>query len=139
MNSGQVIYSAGCMLRTDIAYIVFNGNDFTLLKTKEEFRNFFIPLDSSEKALSYTAAITGKEAKYGFGIIGGRYLSFVIEDSYAKEVDGSYIVHLYGYEACGCGLHPYYTLDYSVAKNGTVQELSRQNIWEDPFFNACID
>ncbi|MFH7861061.1 MAG: hypothetical protein QW602_03635, partial [Candidatus Aenigmatarchaeota archaeon] len=133
------IYSEGCRAPIFIRYIVFDGKDFVLLRTKEEFKNYFSPIDNPEEALSYVAAITGLYPKYGFSKAGGRYFVTIIEDSYAKEVNGNYKVHLYGYELCGCGTHPYFTTDFLVSRDGNIEELQTQKIWEDPFLMACVD
>lgn len=129
----------GCLVPIYIRYIVFDGEDFKLLRTEEEFKDYFSPIDAPEEALSYVAAITGNYPEYGFSKSGGRYLVAVIEDSYSKEVNGNFKVHLYGFVSCGCGMHPYYTIDFLVSRDGNIKELRRQNIWVDPSFVACID
>lgn len=128
-----------CGSPTFVRYIVFDGEDFILLKTKEEFKNYFLPIDSPEKALSYVAAVTGYYPKYEIPGIGGRYFVMVVEDSYAKKFYDGYIVHLYYYDSCGCGPHPYFTVDYLVSRNGEIKELGTQKIWEDPLGSPCVD
>jgi hypothetical protein len=131
----------GCMMRVCNRYIIHNDNRFKLINNKEEFINFFAPVESPEEALSFATALTKSHPLYGMSI-NQSYRIFVseIEESYSIKTDEGFRVHLFYYDVCGCGPHTHYYVDYLVTENGSVEEIERQKIYEDPKLdNVCID
>lgn len=54
------------------------------------------------------------------------------------EMNGTYKVHLFQAEYCGCGTHPMYAVDYLVTKEGIVTEVDRQKVF-DSLNNIRVD
>jgi hypothetical protein len=70
------------------------------------------------------------------------YVVFVskIEATYVKQTSEGFRVHLFDYQLCGCGPHPYYAVDYLVTETGEIKEISREEIYKDPMKDGlCVD
>lgn len=131
----------GCLIPIYNKYIVLDKGEFKAINTSEEFKQFFAPVETRAEALSYAVALTGAYPRYNANIPAG-YRTFVsdIKPTYVEETSAGYIVHLFDYQSCGCGPHPYYTIDYLVTKSGSVTEISSQKLYEDPQYdNLCVD
>lgn len=125
-------------------YIVFPAAGFKVLNNPSEFRDFFAPIESSQEALSYAAALTGSYPMFRFEIPKGyKREASIIRSTYVEELPGpvgGYQVHLFDYKNGGCGPHYYYSIDYVITIDGTLREIARQNIWRDPKEdNLCVD
>jgi hypothetical protein len=120
-------------------YIIKQDQEFKLIRTKEEFLSMFAPVENKEEALSFAVALTSSIPKYDASAPEGYFpVASPIKSTYMEEIDGGFEVHLFDYELCGCGSHPYYAIDYSVTKDGNVTELSRQKVY-DSNSNICVD
>lgn len=135
------IVREGCLLPLYRKYIVFSDGEYKLIGSKREFVDFFAPVESPEEALAFALALTRAYPDYD-PIVPGNYKVFVpeVRSTYVEKKGEDYRVHLFDMEVCGCGSHPYYSVDYIVTKSGDVTELSRERIYEDPsLFGLCID
>lgn len=122
-------------------YIVLINGEFKLINNKEEFKQFFAPVETPEEALSFVVALTNSYPMYDIKIP-PRYVVFKskIEATYVKEISEGFKVHLFDYQLCGCGPHLYYAVDYLVTNTGEIQEISRQKIYKDPMEDGlCVD
>ena len=138
-NSSEGIIREGCMMPVHRRYIIKQDQEFKLIRTKEEFLSMFAPVENKEEALSFAVALTSSIPKYDASAPEGYFpVASPIKSTYMEEIDGGFEVHLFDYELCGCGSHPYYAIDYSVTKDGNVTELSRQKVY-DSNSNICVD
>lgn len=135
------IVREGCLLPLYRKYIVLSGGEYKLIGSKEEFVDLFAPVDSPEEALGFAVALTSAYAAHKLSIP-ENYRVFVqeIRTTYVEEKDGSYNVHLFLAQPCGCGNHPYYAVDYVVTRAGDVRETASEKIYENPqFAGLCVD
>jgi hypothetical protein len=87
----------------------------------------FAPVETKEEALSFAVALTGSFPKYDASVPEGYFpVAPPIISTYMEETNGGFKIHLFDYDICGCGSHPYYAVDYYVTRAGNVTELSRQ-------------
>ncbi len=134
------IVSVGCMITFYRSYIIEQDGRFKSISTKEEFRSQFAPVETPEEALSFAVALTDSFSKYDTSIPEG-YFPVVkhIEPTYVEdEKNGTYKVHLFTEEYCGCGTHPLYAVDYLVARDGNVTEIDRKMIFNSTEI-VCMD
>jgi hypothetical protein len=138
-NSSEGIIREGCMMPVHRRYIIKQDEEFKLISTKEEFKYLFAPVEIKEEALSFAVALTSSIPKYDASAPEGYFpVASSIEPTYVEETDGGFKVHLFDYDVCGCGTHPYYAIDYSVTRAGNVTELSRQKVY-DSNMTICFD
>lgn len=141
LSENEGIRRMGCMLPSINKYVILINGDLKVINNKEEFKQFFTPIETKEEALSYVIALTGSFPMYNI-TIPSHYRVFVkeIEETYVKEIEGGFKVHLFDYLRCGCGPHPYYAVDYVVTRSGDVKEIYRERIFENPKEdNLCVD
>jgi hypothetical protein len=138
-NSSEGIVREGCMMPMYRRFIAMQDGEIKQIRTKQEFQSVFAPVETKEEALSFAVALTSSFPKYDASTPEGYFpVASSIEPTYIEETDGGFKVHLFDYEVCGCGSHPYYAIDYSVTRDGNVTELSRQKVY-DSNSNICID
>jgi hypothetical protein len=138
-NSSEGIVREGCIMPMYRRFIVMQDGEIKQIRTKEEFQSVFAPVETKEEALSFAVALTSSLPKYDASAPEGYFpVASPIEPTYVEETDGVFKVHLFDYEVCGCGSHPYYAIDYSVTRDGNVTKLSRQKVY-DSNSNICID
>src|SRR4026208_2125954 len=65
IESGQFIYYTGGLFGTYIRYIIYQNGEFVLLKTEEDLRKLFAPIESPAESLSYVLAVKNLSAYYG--------------------------------------------------------------------------
>jgi hypothetical protein len=138
-NSSEGIVREGCMMPMYRRFIAMQDEEFKLISTKEEFKSLFAPVETKEEALSFAVALTSSFPKYDVSAPEGYFpVASPIKPTYVEETDGGFKVHLFDYDVCGCGTHPYYAIDYSVTRAGNVTELSRQKVY-DSNMTICFD
>jgi hypothetical protein len=135
------LFNEGCLLPIYVRYTIFRDGQFAAIKTTDELKEVYGPIETREEALSYALAATGLEAKYGLQRQPGfRYFQDTLEDTYVAEQNGGYEVLLYHYQVCGCGPHTTSVVRLQVSREGEIQELSNNPIYEDPEEDGlCVD
>jgi hypothetical protein len=138
-DSDEGIIHKGCMLPMFNKYLILADGKTKALSTAREFAQFFAPVETKEEALAFTTALTSSYPLYNTTLPEG-YRLFVseIKPTSVEETDEGFVVHLFDYQFCGCGPHPYYAVDYFVSKEGIVTEISGERIYEDPSLE-CVD
>jgi hypothetical protein len=140
-STSEGLVREGCELTLDNKYLVKESGVFIELDSAEAFMTYYQPIDSVEEALSYTLALTGSYTEDEI-VIPWNYRTYVdeIDTTYVKAVDGGYLVHLFDYGYCGCGPHPYFSVDYMLTFDGQLTEVERTRIYEDPSSDGlCVD
>ncbi len=141
INGGQYFYYTGGLFGNYVRYIIHQNGEFILLKTKEDFRKVFAPIESPEEALSYALAVRNLSAYYGLEYFEGyKYEVGTLEDTYVLQQADSYLVHLFYEQVFGCGPHWTSQIDVHVSVAGIVEELSSEAIFRDPNLDdLCVD
>jgi hypothetical protein len=142
-DSEEGIIREGCMMPAYRRYIAKQGEEFILIRNKEEFLSMFAPVETKEEALAFAVALTGSSPRYDDSVPEGYFAmasaaELLLEPAYARETEEGFTVRLFDSEICGCGTHPYYAVDYLVTKAGDVTELSRQKVF-DSTNQICVD
>jgi hypothetical protein len=141
IENEQFLYYTGGLFGNYIRYIVHKNGEFVLLRTEDDFREVFAPVESSDEALSYVLAVKNLSASYGLKYDPAyEYEVSTVEDTYVTaEVDG-YRVHLFYDQAFGCGPHWTSEVDVRVSVDGHVEEVGSKPLFRDPNMDeVCID
>lgn len=141
IDSGQFLYYTGGLFGSYVRYVIHQNGEFVLLKTEEDFRRVFAPIESPDEALSYVLAIRNLSASYGIQYDPAyEYEVDTIEDTYVTAESDGYIVHLFHDQAFGCGPHWISEVDVRVSVKGNVEEVASKPIFRDPNLDdVCID
>ena len=135
------IVREGCLRPEFRKYIIIEDGEYRLIGSKEEFVRSFAPVESPEEALGFAVALTTAYTDYDITIPNGaRTFTSEIRTTYVEEGDGGFNVHLFDAQSCGCGNHPYYSIDYIVTFAGEVNQTSSEKVYENPLFiGLCVD
>lgn len=141
LDNGQFIYITGGLFGVYIRYVIHKDGKFVLLKTEEEFRKTYAPIDTPEEALSYTLALTNLSAYYGLTHDPAyKYEVNTIEDTFVVSETDGYRLHLYTYQEGGCGPHWISAGDVHLTNEGIIQEINWEPLFRDPEIDdLCID
>ncbi len=141
IESGQFIYYTGGLFGTYIRYIIYQNGEFVLLKTEEELRKLFAPIESPDEALSYVLAVKNLSAYYGLDYDPAfEYEVDTIEDTFVTPDTDGYLVHLFHDQMFGCGPHWTSEVDVHVSVEGNIEERSGRQIFRDPNIDdVCFD
>lgn len=140
MAEGEYFYRGGGIVPEYIRYVIVRNNQFQLIKTEDEFRKIYAPIETPEEALSYVLAVKDLSAYYGLKQNPDyEYRAEVIEDTYVKPIANGYHLHLYHYELYTCGPHWKSVVEMQITFEGIIQEISREQVFYDRTFTDCID
>ena len=141
IEQGQFIQAVGGSSRSYLRYVISRGDELTLIKTEEEFRSIFAPIDTAEEALSYVLALRRLSAYYGLEFNPAyEYETSTLEDTFVTSEADGYRLHLYAYQLFGCGPHWKSVVDVHVSFDGIITEISRESVFRDPEEdNLCVD
>ena len=141
IDAGEYFYYAGGLSGKYIRYVIFQNDEFSLLKSEKEFRDVYAPIESPEEALSYVLAVTNLSAYYGIVLDpASKYEVDTIEDTFVTATSDGHDLLLYSYAAFGCGPHWTSAVVVHVSKEGIIQELTRTNVSRDPSLDdVCFD
>jgi hypothetical protein len=139
VNKG--IRMIGCRAPKVIQYVVYTKGEQRVIDSEESFISYFAPVDSEAEALGFAVALTGSYPLHKIEIPKKMVVSEPKTPATFVRKDGNdYIVHLFGFDTCGCGPHWNYSIEYRVTKEGRVHEKSRKNFYRDPDEDGlCVD
>lgn len=134
------LYAQGCLAPTYIRLAVAQNGQFQVVKNLSELKKAFTPLDTPEKALSFSLAATGFQALYGLKDENLRYRAAQIEDTFVKPTAQGYDLQLFSFGTCGCGPHVMSIRPVHVTPGGDVVVDDARPVWEDPAQDGlCVD
>jgi hypothetical protein len=141
IESEQYFYYTGGLFGSFIRYIIYQNGEFTLLKTEEDLRRLFAPIESPDESLSYVLAAKNLSAYYGLRYDPAfEYEVDTIEDTFVTPDADGYLVHLFHDQEFGCGPHWISAVDVYVSVSGTIEERNQQPIFRNPDMDElCID
>lgn len=133
------IIREGCMAPIYRRYIALDAEGFTEIVSKGDFVRLFAPVETPEEAMAFALALTDSYADYSPEPPEGYHpVAPSVRPSCVRKTGEGYVVHLFWRAKCGCGTHPYYEIDYLVAWNGDVSEISRSMVY-DGVLQMCVD
>jgi hypothetical protein len=139
--SADYVYGDGGFFVTLSRYVVASAGSLVLLRNAEEFREFFAPVETPDEALSFAVALTNRAPFHGFKPPREyRYFTDRLCETYVEIRGSDFIVHnLVQHVDFGCE-HPTYLIDYRVARDGSVSEVDRKKVFENPKEDRlCVD
>lgn len=141
LQNGQFLYATGGLFPVFYRYVIQRNGEFVLIKTEEEFRNVYAPIESPDEALSYVLAVRNLGAYFGIEKVAGyEYEVNVLEDTHVVPDGDGYLLNLYHYQLFGCGPHWTSVVNIHLASDGTLQELSVEPVFRDPNEDGlCVD
>lgn len=141
IDAGEYIYPLGGLSGSFIRYVVFQDGEYRLLKTEDEFRTMYAPIESPEEALSYVLAVTRYSASYGMEYDPTmKYEVRTLEDTYVTSESDGYILHLYFHQFYGCGPHWTSAVDVHISFEGIIREIGQTQVFRDPTLDdLCVD
>jgi hypothetical protein len=141
IESEQFFYYTGGLFGSYIRYLIYQDGEYVLLKTEEDLRKLFAPIETPEEALSYALAAKNLSAYYGLQYDPAyKYAVDTIEDTYVTTDTDSYLVHLFYDQAFGCGPHWISEVDVRVSVEGNIEERSSRQLFRNPDLDdVCFD
>ena len=125
IKNGLFFFASGGLFPQYYRYVIYQNNGFVLLKTEEEFRNLYAPIESSDEALSYVLAVKLLEAYFDIEKNPAyEYEVDMLEDTHVISEGDGYRLNMYYYQVFGCGPHWTYAVNIHLASDGTLQEIS---------------
>ncbi len=135
------LYRDGCLVGDLVRLVIYMNGQYQLIRTLDELKAAFAPVDTPDEALSYALAATGLTPIFGFKVESSyRYFVISLEDTHVTDSSDGYHINLYGRQFCGCGPHPFFKTDVIVGKDGSIKLSERQSIYENPAEDKlCVD
>ena len=122
-------------------YAIYQDGEYEIVATEEAFRERYAPIDSPEEALGYALALTNFQAYYDLEYdLELEYFVDRLEDSHVEGVPGGFDVHLFYYQEFGCGPHPTSAVVIRVGQDGSLEQISVEEVFKDPTDDTlCVD
>ena len=141
LAEGEYFYNDGGRRPEYLRYVIYRDDQFQLVRTKDEFRDLYAPIDSANEALSYVLAAKDVSAYYGLERRHDHvYFVDIVQDTHIDTVDDGYQVHLFDYNLFGCGPHITAIVDVHIAFDGTIREIDRFPMSKNPAEDdLCVD
>jgi hypothetical protein len=138
---GEYFFSNGGMLLSLSRYVIAQDNRFVLIKTEDELRQLFAPLETADEALAYVQAATGLSELTDLKFQPDYdYFVDTIEDSHADQVADGYLVYLYHKRIFGCGSHPTSLVTFHVTPEGIIQQQEMKQVFKNRAEDGmCVD
>ena len=150
-SSNEYVRQTGCKMqvREQVFVLQKKGESYTskVLKTKDEFRRFFVPIESGPEALSYVTTLTTAYPVYEFSEKyfirapdeNGKFLKTPKPTEAWEKKDGWH-VRLFNNVRCGCHRPELFEIEYVVTKDGYVTQKNKKTVWQaNRLYNICID
>ncbi len=140
-SKGDYFYRTGGLINVLVRYVVYEQGQFTLIKTEEEFRVLYAPLETPEEAIGYVQTVTGLDAYYGLQRESGYiYYAQEVEDTHAETAADGYQVFLFSADGSGCGLHNTYVVEFHLTMDGQITQVSKKPVFRDQSQDGmCVD
>jgi hypothetical protein len=138
-DSTNYLFGEGCMGWHAIVLIQEKNNQYKILRTLEDLKNEYLPIDSGEKAIGFISAAKGMFALNGYIFIPylPKYFGGIIEETYSININNGYIVNLFTENYCGCGPHEVYEYREFIDYYGNISEISKENVMFGT--GGCVD
>lgn len=141
IEKGLYFFYTGGLFGEYMRYVIFQDGELRLLRSEDEFRAIYAPIESPEEALSYVLAVTNLSALYGLEYSPAyTYEVGTIEDTYVTSETDGYKLHLFHEAVFGCGPHWISEVQMHVSAQGIIREVSSRPLFRDANQDdLCID
>jgi len=137
LPSDGCVYVYGGQTTSCNRYVIYKDNKYQLIKTPDEFRAFYAPIESPEEALSFVLASDNFVAKYGQTKNKDYIYSVqVIEDTFVETIADGYIVHVFDTNS-SCEPFQTWLVSIKVTFDGQLTILNRSIIYNDSSQSGC--
>lgn len=135
------IYNDGGFITLCHRFVIYKEGKYQVVKTMNDFRKLFAPVDSPDEALSFALAFSDYFASYGQTKRDDYVYSVKeLEDTFVETDAIGYLVHVFYTRTFGCGPFETNAVGIKVTYNGNVEEISRHPVYRDPSEdNMCAD
>ena len=133
-------WQGGGLLCSCKQILIKKGQEYVLIRSKDELKAYHAPISSSQEALSYAALMGNVFPVFTQSFFRKEYRYMrKVSTSRVQHIDNYYIVQLYEHKDFGCS-HPYYSVLVKVLPNGDVEILRKEAAFEDPSEDGlCVD
>jgi hypothetical protein len=130
LPSDECLYTNGFMTTFCNRYVIYEDGNFQLIKTMDEFRALFSPVDSPNEALGFVLATGWYTAKYNQAK-SSKYVYTVqeLEETYVETTTDGYAVHVFYAPPFGCGAFETNAVDIKVTYDGQIEEVARHPVY----------
>lgn len=119
--------------------VIKRNNKYIHVKSDNELKQIFAPIDSEEEAISYVSIITGTYPIYDFGHINMKYLVENFELTNALRKENGFETVTFDYDLFCCPPHKYNLTRCFVDFSGNVKVLRRHAIGINVDDHYCYD
>lgn len=145
------IYFAPIEKRGVVHYITYDGVRYQTITSVNDLKQVFAPIESIQEALSYVIIATDFYAFYYDGTYGHRnpynYPSFYphsmleFKETRVIQQEDGYIINLFSASdfIIRCEDLDIFEVNLHVANDGTIEQLNRTKIYEEPLDESCMD
>lgn len=138
-DPAEGIVRLGCQYPLYRRYLIAEGGHLRLVKTADEFRATFAPVESPAEALGFAVALSSARPMYSIAVMPDRrFLARSIDTTFAAPTPGGFLVHLFETEICGCSHHPTSAVDFLVRSSGHLQTLVMHKVYDETEL-TCVD
>ena len=111
-------------------YVIYKDGNFQLIKTMDEFRTLFVPVDSPNEALGFALATGWYTANYNQTKLSDYVFTVEeLEDTYVETITDGYIVHVFYTPPFGCGVFETSAVEVKVTYDGQIEEVERHPVY----------
>ncbi|HNB37335.1 MAG TPA: hypothetical protein PK414_14005 [Anaerolineales bacterium] len=141
IKNGLYFFASGGLFPQYYRYVIYRDGEFVIIKSEEDFKNVYAPIESPNEALSYVLAVKRAGAYFNIEKVQGyEYEVDALEDTHVVEDGDGYRINLYEYQVFGCGPHWTYLVIVHLSADGTIQEISHDPVFRDPNEDGlCVD
>ena len=139
--SSDCFYLDGAAIKVCHRLVIYRDGKYEIVKTMDELRRIFAPVDSPDEALSFALAAGHYFASYGQTVQDDLvYSTRILEDTRVETGANGYLVQVFSTKFVGCGPFDTSAVVIKVTKDGKVEEVSRTPVYRDPSLdNTCAD
>lgn len=141
LDESKFIFSLHCLGSHYIRYIVHAENEYRIISNHEELAALYAPIESPEEAFSFAIAATGYSPMNDLEKIKKIVLKQkTVEETYVRQSETGFIVHLFDTFMCGCGPHIISSVDVTVQRDGALEIAAPVPAYQDPETDKiCFD
>lgn len=121
----ECLYADGFMTTFCNRYIIYKDGGFQLIKSMDQFRAFFAPVDTANEALAFTLAEGKYIAQYNqTKQDDATYSVSKLEDTHVETVEDGYIVYAFFSPPFGCAMFQTESAEVKITYDGKIEEVN---------------
>jgi hypothetical protein len=133
------LYRTGAAFKQDIAYLFFVDGALQVIKTPDQLKELFAPINSPAEAINYAQLATGLVASYRLAPQ-PEYLYFYdpVDATRTEPTDNGYRLFLYHFPGCGCEPWVNSEVELLVDRDGAITWVGARP-WSMTIGFSCAD